>query len=97
MIRPAREQSFSVPKVAPVETLGERLGAVAVVAPLRASIAETALHSPSIRARSGELRRQRKKTLATHNPDCAATKVDLTTESTWVIFAVQNKSSWYRP
>ena len=68
MIRPAREQSFSVPKVAPVETLGERLtgasssgGAVAVVAPLRASSAETALHSPSIPARSGELRRQRKK------------------------------------
>ena len=51
MIRPAREQSFSVPKVAPVETLGERLvnacqqftggAAGAVVASLRASIAET--------------------------------------------------------
>ena len=85
-----------------VETLGERLvngcqqftggTAVAVVAPLRASIAETALHSPSIRARSGELRRQRKKNLATHNPDCPATEVDLTTESTWVIFAIQNKA-----
>jgi len=61
MIRPGVEQHFSVPKVGRVETLGERItgasssggAAVAVVAPLRASIAETvvplALNSRSLR------------------------------------------------
>jgi hypothetical protein len=115
MIRPAPEQNFNVPKVGRVETLGERLvngcqqfrggAAVSVVAPLRASIAET-VAPLALNLRSGELRRQRKKESRNAQSWLRRKKVDLTAESTCghlsiapgrKVVVFQSQSFWYRP